>query len=1461
MSTRRAARVNVRVLSIVIGVVAFLVIGGGGAFYWRKHAVTVNALAAANAAQQRGDWAATVKFGRRYLSMRPEDAEVCASVGAAYLRLTPITAEAISNARQFLRRAANQRPDDAALTAQLALVYKSTGESGELAALARRRLERAPGSPDATIWLGQSLLAQRKCDEARALLKPFVEAHENQAPKSRAVLDALLALHAASLDEKPDDALAWLDRAIAYDFETTEALLARAKLLRGGAITGMDAEAAHTRSVDDLRRAIEQGSEDPRVLLTLAQECLDGGDAAHCEAALRKVEAFDTERLRETFLDPEDASVAIFLVRAKQNALAGDVSECTALADAALNRFQSTAHRLAVLPVIVDLYNLANAAKPARAAMDEYRRMRGADAAKDVRVSLLEASVLRTEGRPFEARSTLEPLVRQNSANAVALRLLGLTYRDCDEPRRAAVMLSRYAELVPEDRAMGHELLALLRELGRWDAARELAVKLERLAPGDSSLALARIEALLGSAADAQPAEARELAAQAQRELETLSLPPEKSEIVALLAARAAALNGDSSAAETRLTELLARSPTLLEASCELARMKAVGGDVDEAIQLLRDAVARMPEAAAPRQRLAELLHLAGRAAESRAVLVEALDAVRDEAARTEINYILATLDTRAGDNAAAAARLGAMADKDRVALLPRLMLFQIAVVGGDVAEARKRLDEIRAIDGETGLKWRYCEAALAMSVDNWSERAGDVETWLNYCLNADESWAAPALLLATLRERQGRLTDAEASYRRALAIDPASTGAAQRLSGLLTRQKRFDEAREVLDRLPAQDAGSRAARLDVALADNDFPRAIEELKLLSAGDPHDVQTRLALAQLVYRQSHDVPRAEQYLDEAQSADPSSVDVAVARAALLSAENRSDEARAAMDACVGRLKSFDAYLARARFLAQQRDFDAAERDFATLRAMSPNGAGDAMFGQFLLDTGRLDEAIAAWSESTAEHPTNDDLSRRLMRGLFRRNSDADRRRAVELHRSLLAKLPKDPELLRIEGLLRIETGEPTAVREGERSLEAALALDSSQREAHLALIGLAVGRRDFDLARRRALRAVGALPDDPTLILAQADVERSAGEVRRARESVRAALARDPGRPEAVATLVDLALQTREKAWLSEAREAVDAAVRQHPNDETLVIASARLHDAQGQPADGLAQLESFSAAAGDHKPSVALLLALSEMLRVNGRIDESRARLQEAVHAAPDNPSVLRFRVFWHAERSEFDAIYDAITAQRQRGLSDPEILLTAGAALAGSPDAKHRALALELCESAAGLAPSWALAHLRLGLLRYQAGQFDAAESSYRRVLELDPLNAEALNNLAWILSEHRSQYAEAERLARKAANVSVNNAEYEDTLATILAKLGRVADALEVYDRCITMNSADPPALARALLRWSRTALSQPQPPVAEIRTRLDRVATIENEKHVLSEAEQGELRSLRERVAATP
>ena len=86
---------------------------------------------------------------------------------------------------------------------------------------------------------------------------------------------------------------------------------------------------------------------------------------------------------------------------------------------------------------------------------------------------------------------------------------------------------------------------------------------------------------------------------------------------------------------------------------------------------------------------------------------------------------------------------------------------------------------------------------------------------------------------------------------------------------------------------------------------------------------------------------------------------------------------------------------------------------------------------------------------------------------------------------------------------------------------------------------------------------------------------------------------------------------------------------------------------------------------------------------------------------------------------------------------------------------------------------------------HFTRGAMYERMKKFDAAETEFRKVLELDPDNAGAMNYLGYMLADRDVRLDEAYRLVRKALDLDPQNGAYLDSLGWVYYRQGKLNEA----------------------------------------------------------------------------
>ena len=119
----------------------------------------------------------------------------------------------------------------------------------------------------------------------------------------------------------------------------------------------------------------------------------------------------------------------------------------------------------------------------------------------------------------------------------------------------------------------------------------------------------------------------------------------------------------------------------------------------------------------------------------------------------------------------------------------------------------------------------------------------------------------------------------------------------------------------------------------------------------------------------------------------------------------------------------------------------------------------------------------------------------------------------------------------------------------------------------------------------------------------------------------------------------------------------------------------------------------------------------------------------------------------------------------------------------------------------------------------------KLRGGNQKAALEDFRQVVAADPGNAEALNNLAYLLAEYGNQPAEALQYAQKAKELAPENAAYSDTLGWILYRKGLYTLAVAELERAAA-TAGNPKWKYHLAMAYAKAARSQPRPRYPAIR-----------------------------------
>lgn len=394
---------------------------------------------------------------------------------------------------------------------------------------------------------------------------------------------------------------------------------------------------------------------------------------------------------------------------------------------------------------------------------------------------------------------------------------------------------------------------------------------------------------------------------------------------------------------------------------------------------------------------------------------------------------------------------------------------------------------------------------------------------------------------------------------------------------------------------------------------------------------------------------------------------------------------------------------------------------------------------------------------------------------------------------------------------------------------------ALAREATYLPAVNALAGLDLAEGQPDQAKARFEALAKADPQSAAAHLGLAELARRGGADREAvAKLLDEAIKANPGSPAPRLALIDHHLATfNAKAAMA----AAQAALSQLPEDVDLLF---RLGRGQLMAGEQQQAISSFSRVVALQPRSEQGFLGLAEAQMANKELAAAAKSVQRALELAPKSlaahrqgisvavaqkQTALALRLARNVQALRPDDavgfVYEGdIEIAAKRWPEAVAVLRKAVArpAAGQAPERLHQALlASGQTAEAAAFAQSWAQGHPRDTLFHFYLGDqalrakdLAAAQQHYEAVLKVQPEQALALNNIAWLLLQQKKPGALDH--AERAVKAAPDRPALLDTLAMVHAAEGHADKALALQKRAVLLAPGDPALrlnLAKVLLQ----------------------------------------------------
>jgi tetratricopeptide (TPR) repeat protein len=436
--------------------------------------------------------------------------------------------------------------------------------------------------------------------------------------------------------------------------------------------------------------------------------------------------------------------------------------------------------------------------------------------------------------------------------------------------------------------------------------------------------------------------------------------------------------------------------------------------------------------------------------------------------------------------------------------------------------------------------------------------------------------------------------------------------------------------------------------------------------------------------------------------------------------------------------------------------------------------------EAVYALFLFEDGRKEEAVKELERRAKEDPSDRPARTRLVAAYRAVNRPQDAKKVLQ---EALKKNGRDNDALLQRGEIYLaEQQYPDAEADFNQVLKAMPA----SAEVHYLLAKLNQARANL-LTYRQEL--FSALQLSPSLLAVRVELAQSLLQ----NKDARTALNLCNEAPEAQRNTLPLVIQRNWALWflgdVAEMRKGIDQGLAQGRSVD-LLIQDGMWKLRSNNPAGARAALEAAL------KINPADLRALQGLHQTYLAQKDGAGALQRVKEYAAQQPKSAPVQDFLglllasNGNKTEARAAFTTAKAADPRFVPADLSLVQMDAA-EGKTEEAIRRLETVLKDDGSNLtARRWA------GNLEATRGNHDAAIEQFRKVVAADPNDAQAANNLAYLLVEYRNEHDVALKMAQRAVDLNPNAPEFCDTLGWVLYRKGVYNSAIPYFERA----SANP-------------------------------------------------------------
>jgi tetratricopeptide (TPR) repeat protein len=1366
------------IAAVVLTVTAF------GLRKWQRRRMAYEALEAGLKAYENRTWEDAAKNLGRYIAVDRSDVRILMKYADAQLNIRPIGQNNVRQVIETYRSILRTDKNNAASAEKLISLYLETGAPAEAELIAGRFLQNNK-DPEIRRLFAESLSSQRKFSQAQAQLRTIIEEY----PAQVQAYEALGLMNESRPDDFSTIAEHWFDEAVKNNPSSAQAFIARA----GFYLRNKD----NIKALADLEKAEQLDLSDLSDRLRLACEYIE-------------INAFDKSRIHlNRIQSQEPANQMLWQIWAMLALKTESKEEILRVAKAGLKALSSQPWDF--MPAATELFLHCGEFKLAEDCISRLKQ-KGFEPAV---TEFFEGLWAESRGQDYKAISHWRNAIRSgNKSEKVILALAAALSRVGD--RQSAVLYLRQLVSEQPNLLQGYlELARLLSQVGSWSDAAEQARLAFQIAPANLDAVLMHIQTRMYLIGDGQSGGNKQALLEVEKQLSELEKAAGGKLEIRLLQFQLAIRQKRFETAEKILADLRVSDGNQLEVEAAEIDLLVAQEKLDPAIAKLRVLTERFPQSVWPVKYLTILSAGRGYKEDCEKLLKNAIKNAGRSETKRELGLLLACLYRQWGEGDKPFNLLSLLSQELPCDIFVRRQLLECEQVKGDARQAQQLIDDIKAVEGESGWQWRYEQAMMWFTGENFKEHYPQIIILLKENLVSNPDDQTSRMLLAAVYEKAGDLQLAVEAYNAALNRSPDDVHIIVPSVAAMYRAKQYERVNEILSRLEKQKLicpELSGIELQNCLRQGKFGSAEDILEEMAVKNPDDQNIILSLALLKMRQNK-CDQARELLGELKSNRRYLLPVTAALVELNIRQKKNKDALALCDEVVSRIGNSSSYVLRGKAFSMLGQNDRARRDFEQAVSIEPNNVQAWVAkSDFNRSIGRSEEAVGDMEKAFALEPENLQVQKHFIVSLLSSDVSDKINKGKELLDKALSSNPEDMELNLYKARLLLAAETAPDIEQAQLILRRITKEQPGFSDAWVLLAESYLGQVQAGKALDIILNGLTYSPNDKNLLMLKARCE----------------AARAPA--SAVATL--------------------GALKELYPNDSDVVVNLAEMYIASGQCEKGIKMLRCELADSNNMCDRKKISTALAVALYKNGNKAEAEREFMLLSQTVPDNSEVFLAEARLLKDDQNWPELRAKAAVRLQRQSADLSVLVALAGELSSTKNEEALKVSEDILRMVLEKTPRSIEVLNKLAMLLQARGNSSKSAEFYERILDIEPNAVIAINNLAWIMCEEQGRYRQSLQFAQRGLKIAPQYIDLIDTRGLIYYRLGEYDKAVADFTRCVELYPKDSPSLIASYFHLGRAlaALGQNDKAVDNLRVVLDSSTKSESLSPVdLAEAER--------------